>query len=609
MVNQEFLVSVAVDIPVRTCFTYRATFPVQQGQRVLVPFGKRNVIGWIIGFAEDEGKYEYKKILKVYDDYSLIPEYLINLAREVSDICFSSIGNVLSVFSGKFLLKKIEYKPSPVRQHIIRESEKDSTAASVLRSIADTGKKSVLVRFHNIGEKKKFFQDIAGVLDGSAVFVFSTVAQAEKTFLELRNVFGERVMYSGFEAGKKERTLCWLKMLKEKNLIITGTKTVLFSPVSDLKMLIVDEPSEYGHKQKQSPRYNSRELALKISEMRNIPVIFTTIQPDLTDVFLYRSGKSILVESTISYTPPQIFISKLNKGWQSTVLTDISKHLLERTIVQKKKVVLIHNIKGYARLVLCKKCGASIVCENCGGVLVPVSDDYAFCANDRKFFKIPSKCPVCKIGSLKIRQPGIRKIVDTLRKTYFGFSISVVSKNQPVDISSQIIVGTQHVVSYIQDIAPGLLIFINADMLAARSTFRSEERFFLIVEKIKRMMPGNENIIVIQTANPGLDVYGDLSRNDADMFYRRELSIREKLRFPPCGELISIQFSGRNWLKNRDLILDELKKSGDIYESDTSKKTEVLWKVSERKKSFEILEAILKKYRITNFSVDPTPYF
>ncbi|HRS06425.1 MAG TPA: hypothetical protein P5065_05230 [Candidatus Ratteibacteria bacterium] len=610
MSNQEFFVSVAVDIPVRTLFTYKTEFFVQPGQRVLVPFGNRKLVGWIIGYAEDKGTYDYKKILKVYDDYSLIPEYLIDLAREISDMCFCSIGSVLSAFSGKFSKNKINYNIPASQQFNTPENEGKPTVHRILKSISDTGKKIALVRFYDIKDKMNFFQDISESINGSIVFIFSTVIQAEKVFSALQNVYGERVLYFSSEYGKKEKTLCWLRMLKGKNLIIIGTRTALFSPVSDIKMLIVDEPTEYGHKQRQSPKYNSREIALKISEMRNIPVLFTTLQPDVTDVFLCKTGKSIAFESTISSEFPRVIISKLEKNWQSSILTDISKHLLEKTLVQGKKVILIHNIKGYARIILCKKCGASIVCQECGGVLTPVSEDYAFCGTDKRFFKIPSKCPVCKKRNLSIRQPGIKKIVDTLRNIYPGFTISVASENQPVEGLSQIIVGTQHLISYIVDIMPGLLIFINADMIAARTAFRSEERFFLIVEKIKKMMPGNENFIVIQTGNPGIDVYGDLSRNDEEMFYKRELSIREQLKFPPFGELISIQFSGRNWLKNKDSILEELKKSGDIYESEIKKKaTEVLWKVQERKTSFKILQMILEKYRITNFTVDPTPYF
>jgi len=598
-----------VDIPARVCFTYKTGISLKPGQRVLVPLGNRKLIGWIMGYVEDEGKYHYKNILKVYDDYPLIPKHLIELAREISIMCFCSIGNVLSAISGKLSLKTIS--PPPQQPLCVKKHpEKYPFVNNILRDMSSTGKKAVLVRFYDIRGKIRFFRHIAESIDGSLIFVFSTISDTEKIFYTLRGIFGENVLHISSEGGKKQKTLCWLRMLNGNNLIMVGTRIALFSPVSDIKMIIVDEPSEYGHKEKQSPRYNSREIALKISEMRDIPVLFTTIQPDITDVFLYKSGRIGLVEDSAStFQNPQVVISRLEKNWQSTILTNISRHLLEKTLIGGKKAVIIHNIKGYARIIVCKKCGAAIKCPACGDTLVPVSEDYSFCGRDKKFFKTPLKCPVCKRGHLKIKQPGIKKIVDVLRQTYSEFGITVISKNQPIDISCNVIVGTQHIIPYIGDISPALVLFVNADMFAARSAFRSEERFFLVVEKIKKMMSGNENMIVIQTGNPGLDVYGDLLKNN-NTFYNRELSIRNQLKFPPFGELISIRFSGRNWLKNRDLILNELKQFGDIYQSETeNKESEILWKSPERKKAFEALELILKKYKITNYSVDPTPYF
>ncbi|HOK80668.1 MAG TPA: hypothetical protein PK354_07435, partial [bacterium] len=106
------------------------------------------------------------------------------------------------------------------------------------------------------------------------------------------------------------------------------------------------------------------------------------------------------------------------------------------------------------------------------------------------------------------------------------------------------------------------------------------------------------------------ELYTDVVNNSHESFYSRELAIRGNLMFPPYGDLIEISVSGKHWKKNRDQVFEELKKNGEIYEvSEDIQKTVFLWKITERKHSFALLENVLEKYRISNYSVDTNPYF
>ena len=606
MNNHQGLVSVAVDIPARKNFTYQTDVPLFPGQRVRVPFGKRKMVGWVIGQGFP-GDFQCKKVLKVYDEFPLIPEHLLLLAQKMADMYFSSVGSILAMMTKNLSLRKInvsvEQSEDTEKTHL-----KDPVAEMVLNEMEVTRKKICVVRFNTGEEKSDFFRAIVSRIDGSCLIVFSNNTDAKKCADVLKDTFRNRIIFFTGQPGKTEKTILWHQMLKRKNLIIIGTRTALFSPVSDLKMIVVDEPGEYGHKETRLPRYNSREIALTISQISEIPVIFTTFQPDVQDIFFARTQKAIIVESKKEIKFPQISISPI-QGKKTDILTDISKNMLEKCVIENKKVVIVHNLKGYARLILCKKCGKPILCNECGQVLVPVSDNYGFCRNCRKFFSIPEKCPSCKKGFLSIRQPGIQKIAQLLKKMYPEFTIGTISEKNVNDFNSQIIIGTQHIIQYLKQIAPHLLIFTNADMIAARNEFRSEEKFFLLAEKIKMMMSG-ENIIIIQTRNPGLDVYGDIVRNDEKSFYNRELSIREKLGFPPYQELIEIRSKSRNWEKNKSTFFDSLREYCDIYEILSDKtKAIFLCKTKERQIFFNALEKIADKYKINIVSVDVCPYF
>ncbi|HOJ30901.1 MAG TPA: hypothetical protein PLP13_02575 [bacterium] len=604
--NNQQLVSIAIDIPARTNFTYKTDILLKPGQRVLVPFGKRKMLGWVIGPGV-EGPYQYKKIFKVYDEYPLLPQHLLNLAFEIAHMYFCSVGSVLAMMSKNLSLKKIDTEIKSVSGTKTPDFNNE-IADRIFEDINKTGRKFFVCQFNRMEEKIKFFQALPTKIQGSCAFVISNYFDAKKHADTLKNIFGDRVIFFTGESSKTEKVFLWHRMLNEKNLIIIGTRLALFTPVSDLEILIVDEPSEYGHKENQTPRYTSREVATKISQLLGIPVVFTVFQPDVTDIFLLKTKKAVLIEAQ-QRNFPRVVISRMQGKKHTDILTDTAKHFLEKSVLEKGKVVIIHNLKGYARLVICKSCGASVLCQECGSPVCAVNENFTFCTKCKKIFPISKKCFVCKKATLSMRRLGIQKIAKMLKTMYPDFDVGVQDDGDTIDMNRQIIIGTQHLVSHVHDISPSLLIFTDADMIAARSAFRSEEKFFLLVEKIKRMMEP-QHMIIIQTRNPGLELYAEIANNKPESFYSRELAIRNSLMFPPYGDFIEIGVSGKHWKKNKDEIFEKLKKSGEIYEvSEKMKKTVFLWKITERNNAFEILKNVLEKYRIHNYSIDINPYF
>lgn len=609
MEKNQNLVSIAVDIPAKNVFTYITDIPLKAGQRVKIPFGKRKLVGVVTGPGVP-GDYNYKNVLKVYDDSPVIPEYLIQLAKKMSEEYFSSIGQTLGMMVKNLSLKKVNTRKEEFSftEKKTFEPVTEGLFKKIMNELELQKKKIGIVKFSKTEEKKEFFLEVSETCKGSCILSFSNLNEAKNVAELLLERYEKRVIFFTGEKNKTEKGINWKRMLEEKNLIVIGTRICLFSPLSDLSVVIVDEPSEFGHKEQQTPAYNSREIGLMISKILNIPIIFTTFQPDITDILLIKKDIAALIKSDKDVQLPKIIISQIQDRVQKQILTDLSKHLLEKTVIEKNKVVIIHNVKGYARLVMCKKCGSTLLCEKCGSIVAPVSEKFVFCNKCKKFSTIPSRCSKCKKGNLSLRQPGIQKIFEYLKNLYPDFNISILSEKKP-DFNFEIIIGTQHIVQYLEQISPSLVIFVNADAIAARSVFRSEEKFFLLVEKIKRLMQGQDKTIIIQTRNPGLDVYGDVTKDNPERFYKRELSIRESLGFPPFGELIEVSFSGKKWQKNKEAVFEEIKKLGEIYEVSSGVKEVFWWKVPERKKAFEFLENIVEKYRITHVDVDTTPYF
>lgn len=92
-------IEVAVALPVHGTFIYRVPSSllemVSPGKRVLVPFGKRRVTGYVLGGAMPARKMQTKNILDVLDAECIFPSAMIPFFQWVSDYYFHPIGTVI----------------------------------------------------------------------------------------------------------------------------------------------------------------------------------------------------------------------------------------------------------------------------------------------------------------------------------------------------------------------------------------------------------------------------------------------------------------------------------------------------------------------------------
>ena len=91
------LVDVALPLPIPRPFTYRLeTGPVAEGTRVLVPFGRRCLVGWVAGPAAGApDPARVRPVLRVLDAEPSVPPELLALCRWVADYYVAPLGQVL----------------------------------------------------------------------------------------------------------------------------------------------------------------------------------------------------------------------------------------------------------------------------------------------------------------------------------------------------------------------------------------------------------------------------------------------------------------------------------------------------------------------------------
>ena len=98
------IVRVALDIPLATLFDYSAAEGVAVGQRVLVPFGRKQVVGVVMECAADSdlSAERIKPVVRVLDEISPLPAELLALLRFCADYYHHPLGmTVLSALPSR----------------------------------------------------------------------------------------------------------------------------------------------------------------------------------------------------------------------------------------------------------------------------------------------------------------------------------------------------------------------------------------------------------------------------------------------------------------------------------------------------------------------------
>jgi primosomal protein N' (replication factor Y) len=92
-------VEVAVALPLFRTFTYRVPEGMESravpGARVLVPFARRERIGWIDAVKETADVVRVRDVLDIPDDEPAVPESLLRLCRWIADYYIAPLGLVL----------------------------------------------------------------------------------------------------------------------------------------------------------------------------------------------------------------------------------------------------------------------------------------------------------------------------------------------------------------------------------------------------------------------------------------------------------------------------------------------------------------------------------
>lgn len=413
------------------------------------------------------------------------------------------------------------------------------------------------------GKTEVYLQSVQGALelDRDAIVIVPEISLTPQLIARFQARFQHlvAVYHSGLTEAQRARE--WERIVQGEARVVIGVRAAIFAPVARLGLIVVDEEHEPTYKQDDpAPRYHAREVALRRVDLEGATVVLGSATPAIESYYRAQCGGLQLIElkeRVVAGPPPRVEI--LDMKGEDRLLSPTLKRKIAGRLRAGEQTLLLINLRGFSRVVFCRKCRTTQTCPKCGIALVyHYRGQRLRCHTCGGSYRV-GRCRACSSHRLVFLGAGTQQVEQVLRETFPGATIvrmdsDAVRRGQHGEILEhfrrgeiQILLGTQMIGLGLDFPNVTLVGVLAADALLDLPDFRAGERTFqLISQAIGRAGRGDRpGEVVIQTNHPEHYAIAQAARQDYRAFYEEELIFREALGYPPFSHLIKITCEDR----------------------------------------------------------------
>ncbi len=505
-----------------------------------------------------------KKQIEILND-------LLNNKRVLKNT-YSATSSLKTLFANKIIkeekeqIYRIKVEKSNEEKNILSEDQ-----VNAINSV-DLNKEETYL-LHGVtgsGKTEVYMQLIEKVIKNkkTAIMLVPEISLTTQIINRFYNRFGSDVaiFHSALSDGEKYDE--YLKILRGEVHIVVGTRSAIFTPITNLGIIIIDEEHSDTYKQDSNPRYHAIDMAKFRSHYHNIPLVLGSATPSLETMARANKGvyKYIEMPNRIgTSTLPTVHLVDMAEEMKNrnTIFSKLLKDKISDRLTKQEQIILLLNRRGYSTTISCKNCGYTYKCPYCDITLT-----YHKTTNNLRchycgytIFKSDT-CPECHEKALTDYGLGTEKLEQEINKLYPEARVvrmdadTTGTKGSHEDIINRfrkhefdILLGTQMISKGLDFPLVTLVGIINADATLNIPDFRSGERTFSLLSQVsgragRSTIPGE---VVIQTFNPDNFTLKCVQENDYTKFYNYEMNNRHKLDYPPYYFITSVKIASRDY--------------------------------------------------------------
>ncbi|MDD5175071.1 MAG: primosomal protein N' [Sterolibacterium sp.] len=577
------ILRVALDIPLPRLFDYSSddALPEDIGRCVRVPFGNREKIGVIVALVatSEQAPDKLKLAGEILRGLPSLPSDWLALTEFCSCYYQRPLGEVMAMA----LPPHLRRGKLPRRKAQSVAEGKKRGAASV--ELGGEGGYPLPILPKLLPEQARAVTEIAASFGRYAAFLLHGITGSGKTEVYLRLI--EQTLAQGRQAlmlvpeialtpqlegrvatrfpnarvvsahsgmAEAARARGFVDALEGQVDIVLGTRLSVFTPLSRLGLIVVDEEHDASFKQQEGLRYSARDVAVWRAHQCGVPIVLGSATPSLETFHQARQdgGRYRLLELSrraVAAAPPVVRCidtrrEKLQDGMSAALLAAIAIRL-ERG----EQSLIFLNRRGYAPVLACPACGWISRCRRCAAnLVVHLADRRLRCHLCGIEESIPKSCPGC--GNLDIHPfgRGTQRLEENFAARFPAARLLRVDRDSASTPAkwqaileiihggrADILIGTQMLAKGHDFPLLTLVGVVGADAALFAADFRAPERLFSQLLQVggrsgRAALPGE---VLIQTEYPAHPLYQALLTHDYARFAATQLDERRAAGFPP----------------------------------------------------------------------------
>lgn len=387
-----------------------------------------------------------------------------------------------------------------------------------------------------------------------------------------RRRFGSRVLEYHSSCTERERVRTWRNSLEaEGPLVIVGTRSAIFLPLSPLGLIVLDEEHDSSYKQESPmPCYHARDLAMARVQREGGRVLLGSATPSLESwIQLVPDGPLALarLQQRISDQPlPPVQIIDMRHELADGHRRLISRALMDRLSKlpeQGEQAVVLVPRRGYSTFLSCRSCGEVMQCPHCDVALTvhgkSTAQQWLRCHWCDHRAPVTTSCGHCGSTAFKPFGAGTQRVLEQLESELEGLRLLRFDRDttggrdghrrlldQFAAGEADVLVGTQMLAKGMDLPRVTLAAVLAADGLLHRPDLRAgEQALQLLLQLAGRAGRGERpGQVLVQTYSPDHPVILHLVDGRYERFLEEEAAERRDAGLVPFARACVLRLSG-----------------------------------------------------------------
>ncbi|WP_288867402.1 primosomal protein N' [uncultured Sneathia sp.] len=542
-------------------FTYQSDEEIKLGTYCIVDYNNKKMEGIVVEKVNVLKKeFNIKSIEKVLD--KRLDEKLFLLMQFIHNYYIEPYGNLLSIIEKP---EKKEYKDIKENNTKIEEVHLSDEQQKVYLDIVNSSKTVHLINgVTGSGKTQIYIKLIQKALKegGSAILLVPEITLTSQLKKNLEKALGQNIALWHSKLTKNAK-IKYFNLIEEKKIrVILGARSAIFSNLSNLKYIIIDEEHESTYKQDEAPRYHVKNVAIKRALLENAKVVLGSATPSFETMYQVKNKdieEHILKNRYNGAKLPEYIVKDISE--EKDFLTDELIERINEKLKNKEQVILLLNRKAYSIILKCRDCKKKMECDICTFSLTYYKNNILKCNQCGKTYKMITRCKYCGSEKLEKKGTGTEKLEERLKEIFDEDRIlrmdadSMTSKTK-IDKAYQdflnnkydILIGTQILAKGFHFPNVTLVGILNADQMLSYPDYRAYERSYQLIAQAsgRSGREGKKGQVFIQTYDKDSILINSIITNDYNLIYEEQMKLREKLGYPPYKKHIKILFTDTN---------------------------------------------------------------